>query len=284
MAEVGNQEFWLDYLPMWNQADGMIYFWRVVPQGNGVFTTGLYRIDPAGGEAEEVSDLTAALNNQVPFFDYQAIFLDSMSTIAPDGSKAAVVLASYGDAGYVELSVWTLDLAAADSAPTQILTQTDLGAAVPEWGLSFPATPNGLAWTADSNGLVVLALANTSSPQTPFQVFYYVDAASGTSTPVVDFSQLADYDAYFEMAPGTQVPWRFYSPWTASMAPDGSQLLMVNDLGGVVALLVAPLPPTGDLPSINASADESPMSGSTVSSRAADGKVIMYDLLLNLIQ
>ena len=48
----------------------------------------------------------------------------------------------------------------------------------------------------------------------PFQVYYYVDAASGEVTPVVDFSGIEEMEGYSEPAPGSELPWRVYSPWT----------------------------------------------------------------------
>jgi catechol 2,3-dioxygenase-like lactoylglutathione lyase family enzyme len=53
---------------------------------------------------------------------------------------------------------------------------------------------------------------------------------------------------------------------------------------GTVAVFTAPLPPTGDLPVVSASADESPSSGVANSSRGEDGKVIAWGLLLNITE
>ena len=128
-------------------------------------------------------------------------------------------------------------------------------------------------------------MANSAVGATmPFQVYYYVDSAGGGITPVVDFSGLEEMDSYSEPAPGSDLPWRVYSPWTGSLSPAGDKLLMVNDLGGTVALFTAPLPPTGDLPAVSASTDESPSSGVANSSRGEDGKVIAYGLLLNTVE
>ncbi|MBK8051011.1 MAG: hypothetical protein IPK16_30290 [Anaerolineales bacterium] len=118
----------------------------------------------------------------------------------------------------------------------------------------------------------------------PFQVYQYIDIASGEITPIVDFSGLEEMESYSEPATGSDLPWRVYSPWTASLSPAGDKLLMVNDLSGTVALFTAPLPPTGDLPAVSASADVSPMSGVATSSRGEDGKVLAYGLLLNITE
>jgi hypothetical protein len=57
------------------------------------------------------------------------------------------------------------------------------------------------------------------------------------------FSGLPDPEAYFEPAPDSDIPFRYFSPWTGSLSPQGNKLLMLNDLGGVMGLLAAPLPP-----------------------------------------
>jgi hypothetical protein len=146
----------------------------------------------------------------------------------------------------------------------------------------MPATPVGLSWLADSTGLV--AAADSTTPWTPFLVFYYVDAQSGDMTPVVDFSGIEDSDAYFASAPGREIPWRFFSPWTASLSPLDNSLLMVNNLGGVIGLLVGDLPPSGELPPLVQTADNWTTSTMTQSSRSSTGKVLMYGLLLTLGQ
>ena len=101
-------------------------------------------------------------------------------------------------------------------------------------------------------------------------------------TPVVDFKGLADPEAYFEPAPGTDIPIRYFSPWTGSMSPKGDKILMVNNLGGVAGLLTAPLPPSGSLPVVSATTDGSTTTTASRSSRSQDGKVTVYGLLLKV--
>jgi hypothetical protein len=157
------------------------------------------------------------------------------------------------------------------------MSPSAFNAALPAWQ-QFPAYPTGLSWTADGQG--VLTIAQSEDPHTPFTLFYYVEVESGSITPVVDFSGLPDPEAYSEPAPGSDIIARYFSPWTGSMSPQGDKLLMVNDLGGVMSLLTAPLPPTGDLPVVSATTDQSTMSTASRSSRSLDGKVLMYGLLL----
>lgn len=273
----------LDYLPAWNPADGMIYFWRIAPLGNMRFTIGIYRIAPEGGDPELVRDLTAEFAAQIPIFQYERFFLDGMSAIAPDGSALAVIMTNVNDVGAREQTVWWIDLADAAAEPYQLAATEDFLAAVPAWAQDYPPQAQGLSWTGDSSGLVFVV--NTALGATmPFQIYYYVDIASGAITPVVDFSPIEEMDGYSEPAPGSDLPWRVYSPWTGSLSPAGDKLLMVNDLGGTIALFTAPLPPTGDLPAVSASADTSPVMGSANASRGEGGKVLAYGLLLTITE
>jgi hypothetical protein len=282
MASEGDQAV-LDYLPMWHPADGMIYFWRIIPLGNFRFTIGLYRTAPEGGEPELVRDLTADFAAQVPLFDYERLFLDGASAISPDGGTVAALMTMVNDMGGTQQSLYRIAIDDPSADPQALAGPEDFLTAIPEWAQDFPPQAQGLSWTGDSAGVVVVV--NTAlNPSIPFQVYYYVDAAGGGVTPVVDFSGLEDYESYSEPAPGSDLPWRVYSPWTGSLSPAGDKLLMVNDLGGTVALFTAPLPPTGELPAVSASSDESQSTGIASSSRGGEDKVIAWGLLLNIVE
>jgi len=274
----------LDYLPMWNASDELLYFWRIVPLGNMRFTIGLYRIAPDGGDAELVRDLTVDFAAQAPLYDYERLFLDGVSAISPDGNTVAVLMTSINEVGATAQSLWTVDLADTQAEPQQWATIDDLSTGLPEWALDFPPQAQGLAWTGDGAGIVVVANSAVGVSM-PFQIYYYVDATTGEITPVVDFSSIEEMDGYSEPAPDSELPWRVYSPWTGSLSPAGDQLLMINDLGGTVAFFTAPLPPTGELPAVSASSDESPTSGGPAnSSRGEGGKVLVYGLLLTITE
>ena len=68
---VEGKTFWLDYLPMWNTDDGLIYFWRSVPWGDYAFTLELWRINGASGEPEKVRDLSEFFKNYMLLYDGQ---------------------------------------------------------------------------------------------------------------------------------------------------------------------------------------------------------------------
>ncbi len=277
--------FTLDYLPSWNAVDGKIYFWRVVPLGDLKANVGIFRIAPAGGQPEQVYDVTTTLAGQLPMFNDQAYFLDGYSTVSPDGKNLAALLTPFQSDdvyGSSATSLYLFDLANTGAAPKQLMPPEAFQAALPEWQADqgSPAVAVGLTWKGDSASVVAMAIS--SSNATPFFVFYHVDVASGKATPVVDFSQIPTSEAYFEPAPGSDIIWRYYSPWTGSLSPNGDKLLMLSNLGSTAALLVGKLPPDGKLPGVSGSADSSTISTVPLSSRSKDGKVLMYGLMLTV--
>jgi len=279
--QAGAPQALVDYLPMWNAADGRIYFWRVVPQGFPKYQFGLYSIAPEGGEPVALRDLTAVVPNQIPTFDYQAFYMDGSSAISPDGTQIAALLSVFSEMGGASANLWLIDLKHADAAPKQLMTYEDFQSAIPDWA-TLPANPMGLSWTADGKSVVVSALASDVSGQAPFLVFYDASVDGSGYKPAVDFSGLADMPAYFAPVPESGLPWRAYSPWTGSLSPKGNKILMVNDLGGSIGMFTAPLPPSSALPTISVVAQQSLSGMSVRSSRSSDNKVIMYGLLLTV--
>jgi hypothetical protein len=264
----------LDYLPMWSPDGEQIYFWRVEPQGNLVYDLGLYRVPAAGGDAELVQDLTDAFPGAIPFFNMNTLSLDGVSALSPDGATLAVLVTSLGSLAPSATSLWTLDLTDEDAEPVEMITADEFQAGLPTW-LSTPANAVGLSWSDESN-LLVNAFSNDM--HTPLQVYHAVNVADGETSLVVDFSTVESFGAMFDTTDGA-IPMRFYSPWAASLAPDGTSVVMYNDLGGTAAVMQALLPPDGELPVILGSADSPNQMNGTRSSRASDGKVIMFGML-----
>jgi hypothetical protein len=241
----------------------------------------LYRIGVDGGEAEEVRDVTETLQGQLMFFDTNHYYLDGMSSIAPDGSTVALLVRSAQDAlNTPNNGVWLLDLTT-DAQPELVASIQDLQAALPPFQ-NLPGMPSGLSWTGDSSGLAV----SVFSPDThsPMLVFYHLDKASGTWTPIVDFSGVESLEALFAVDAETGVPLRYYSPWTASLSPAGDALLMYNDLGGVGGMLVSALPPAEGLPALINTTESGTLSQMSRSSRSSNGLVIMYGYLFTITQ
>jgi hypothetical protein len=268
----------IDYLPFWHPTDGSLLFWRLSPLGDSRFDLGIYRIEPGSTEAAIVRDVGADVPSRLPVFQQERFFLDGPSALSPDGSTVAALLSTIDATGMTVTDLWTIGL---DGGPVvQLATQEAIDAAVPEWQ-PYPTAPLGLSWTA-AGDIVVFSFA--SDTHNPFMVLHHVDPDTGTLTPVVDFSGLATPEAYMEPATPGGLPWRVYSPWTATLSPSGDTLLMVQDLTGVMAMMVSPLPPDGSLPQFVASTDSAFSSTASRSSRSADGKVTVYGLLLSIAE
>ena len=269
----------LDYLPMWDESTGDLYFWRSVPSGNLSISFELMKIPADGGEAEFVQDVSDALDGMVMTWDIEDYFLDGPSSLAPDGSKVAMVLQAFQDPyNDSRTGVWVLDVGTGEL--TQVAAYEDLLRAVPTWQ---EAPANGVAtqWTGDSEGFVVLVISWTSNLR--LAVFYYFDAASGDMTPVVDFSGVPSYEALMT-APEDGISPRYYSPWTATVSPAGDKLFMLSDLAGVAGLLTIPLPPADVLPAVAGAAESYSSMGGARSSVAEDGKVVIYGFLLTTVE
>lgn len=273
----------LDYLPMWGQ-ENEIYFWRSIPNPDFPLsvTLSIMRVNPEVGDAELVRDLQGIRGGKLIWFDDEAWFMDGVSVLSPDGRQVAVLAVSESaDAGMdASDGLWLIDLEDESIPPRQLVTAEDFQMANPSWAAT-PLRPSGLSWQADGERLVVLAQNN--DPQVPLVVLYDVDVADGALTPVVDFSTVPDIEDYTAQPGGVGVPPRGYSPWTASLSPENDKLLMYQNIAGVAGLMVSPLPPTGDLPGLDYESQLQESVATPRSSRSKDGKVLMYNILFNLV-
>ena len=270
----------LDYLPMWNAADGLIYFWRSAPNGELSVTFDLYRVSPEGGEAELARDLPESVALLLPLWNFEFFYMDGPWAIAPDGSKAAVIVRTVLEPKDAPNDgLWLFDLEDAEVEPQHLATVDDFQAAMPPWQ-EFPATPLALSWTSDSQGVVVLA--QSKDLQQEINAFYYVDVESSEMSPVNDFSGVAEHGSYYVSDDPQLLPPMFYSPWTATISPAGDKLLMWNDLTGVSGMFVSMQPPDGSIPGLVHGSDYSTSIIRTRVSTGSDGKVIMYGLLLTV--
>jgi hypothetical protein len=217
----------------------------------------------------------------LPIVDAERFYMDGVSALSPDGSVLAVVLRPMNTAmPTAEAEVWTVNLADVTVPPQMIAAMADLQIAVPAWQ-NLPVRPLGLSWTATGDGFVVVAFS--ADTHNPLHVFYYVDVADGSLTPVVDFSGAAERSAMFDNPQGSNLPLRYYSPWTGSLSPKGDQLLMFNSLGGLTGVLAAPLPPDGSLPVfIHESSHREMIWTNPRSSRSADDAVMMSNVLFRV--
>ncbi len=276
-AEPGS--YALDYQPMWDESSGDLYFWRSVPAADYTLSFALMKIPAGGGEAEQVQDVSDALSGMVIRWDSEAYFMDGPSSLSNDGTTVAFIAQALTDAMTDERTgVYTLDVGSGEV--TQVATMTDLAAAVPPFQES-PTWAQGVQWTADSTGFVVLCTSVTS--QLPLVLNYYIDLASGEMTPVVDFSSYETMDDLLA-APEGSIPPRYYSPWTASISPAGDKLFMLSDLAGVAGLLSSQLPPTGEDPDVVGAAETFSTMGGTRSSTSDTGKMVIYGFLLTTVE
>ena len=276
-AEPGSYQ--LDYLPMWNQADDMLYFWRSEPISATVFTLELHRLDPLGGEPELVRDLSETFAGELLYFNGETWMMDGISAISPDGTKLAMLVSSLEDPyESARNGLWVIDLTDETAPPKHVADVDALQVGQPAWS-SFPLAPMGLSWSGDSAGVVVFTYNNDE--QVPLVVIYYIDPESGSITPVVDFSDIPEGDAYMTEVNDVGLPPRFYSPWTASMSPNNDLLLMYQNIAGLAGILVSPIPPTGELPQLDYISQLFNTDAVTRSSRSADGKVLMYNIVFS---
>jgi len=273
----------LDYLPMWNKADGMLYFWRSVPDNATLTSTKvLMKIDAKGGQPEVVRDLSEKTGQAILAFDSEDWYLDGVSDLNPAGNQIAVLVTDAVDPyGSALNGLWLVDLSSPDSTPKQLLTiQQFQTAAAPFQNL--PTVPVGLSWTGDGKGIVAAGFSNDT--HSPLITLYYIDIASGKVTPLVDFSQVPDLETFYSQTDEAGLPMRYYSPWTAVMSPNRDNLLMYNDLGGVPGMLQAPLPATGSKPTVIFKGENSSTGSGVRASSSVDGKVLIYGNLLTTQQ
>lgn len=280
-AAADHGSYRLDYLPMWNQADDLLYFWRSMPISVTMFTMELHRLDPKGGEPELVRDVSETFAGELLYFDGEAWFMDGVSAISPDGTKLALILSSLEEDPYEDPNngLWVIDLTDDTIPPKHLADLEAMQIAQPDWWSDFPLAPMGLSWSGDSAGIVLFTYNHDD--QVPLVVLYYVDPVSGDMTPVVDFSDLPEGDAYMTEINDVGLTPRFYSPWTASMSPNNDLLLMYQNLGGLAGILVSPLPPTGELPQLDYISQLFNTDAVSSSSRGKDGKVLMYNIVFS---
>ncbi len=281
-AEAGS--YALDYLPMWNQQDGQIYFWRSIPDPAEPISMSLsiMKIAPELGEAELVRDVQSDMGGDLIMFNDEQWYMDGVSALSPDGRFVAVLTISAVQTETNDSDgLWIVDLEDTSVPPRQVATADDFNTANLPW-TGIPLYPSGLSWQASGDHLVVLAQNNDT--QVPVVVLYYVDVASGELTPVVDFSNLTEENEYMNAPDDKGLPLRFYSPWTATMSPDNQQLLMYQNLAGVAGLMESPLPPTGDLPAVVFESSFQDLDATSRSSRGDNGKVLIYNVLFNTNQ
>lgn len=267
--------FALDYFPMWT-ADGQIYFWRTELQADQTTTFALHAIDAAGGEPTLLRDLTGLFPGEFLLFDNEDYFMDGVSALSPDGSKVALILTRLLAVDANDRNgLWVVETAG-EAEPIMLADSVAFQAAQPSW-INPPLRPRGLAWTGDSAGVVTFA--SNGNVQIPVTVLYYSSVDGSGLTPVVDFSGVADSGTYMTETDEFGLSMRFYAPWTAAMAPDGQTVLMYTNLGNLAGVMMASMPPTGEMPAPAFQSQYTQAGTSARSSSSEDGKVLLSTIL-----
>ena len=243
---------------MWHPSDGQIYFWRIVPLGNFRYTIGLYRISPDGGEPELVRDLTAQFAAQIPLYDYERLFLDGVSAISPDGNTVAALMTRVNDMGGTEQSLWTHRPRRCQGRTPGAGRRRGLPQRDPRVGAGLPAAGARPVLDRRRQGHRRRGQHGAERLRSPSRSTTM--STCGRRHHAGRRLQRAGGDGELLRTGSRQRPaLACLLALDGSLSPAGDKLLMVNDLGGTVALFTAPLPPTGDLPVVSASADESPI-------------------------
>jgi hypothetical protein len=274
-------EFVLDYLPMWNKADGDLYFLRSAPTMNLEFTLEVFRLS-SDVEPEKVADFTDAFSLQLPYFNEEFFYMEGVASISPDGERIAFLMSSFENVPDVpENGLWVADLEVGSNTPTQFADTMDFQTALPVWQTA-PASPVGLAWSADSAGIVVLAKStNINLTITPI---YYFDSVSGDMTPVVDFSGYEDVDSYLTDPGVAGLSGAYYSPFTTAIAPEKARIMLYNNYAGVSGFFVDELPPDDMPPQFTYKTTLPGVVTETRTSTSTDGKLLIAGLMLTVTE
>ncbi len=275
-------EFILDYFPMWNKADGSLYFFRSAPTMNLEFTLEVFRLPGDTGEPERVANYSELFTLQLLYFDDEFFYMDGVASISPDGKKIAFLMSSFQNVPDVPANgLWVADLEVGNDTAVQFADTLDFQTALPLWQ-SAPASPVGLAWSADSAGIVVLTMStNINLSIAPI---YYFDSASGDMTSFVDFSGYEDVDSYLTEPGPAGLSAAYYSPFTTAIAPEKARLMLYNNYAGISGFFVDELPPDDMPPQFTY---ETTLPGVVTVSRTSastDGKLLIAGLMLTVTE
>jgi hypothetical protein len=228
---------WIDATFTWGP-DGYLYFVRDVLEDTqadrDTMRTGLYRLDPTGGEPELIRDLTGRFEiwSIYPSPEYN---LDGVLSISPDARQIAFVV-RYHELDAPQNGIYVMDLTG-DATPVMVADTNDLqaGYPIPRSGGSGPLYPMSVAWNMDGSGLYVWSSMPAEIP--PLSIPHYIDLTSGVITPLLDFSTLETAELFKEDET-TGYPPVFLMPRAVVLAPDGSGLLALHfwdDIAGLSA-------------------------------------------------
>ena len=245
------------------------------------FTLELYRFSE-DDEPEKVGDFTEAFSLQLPYFNEDFFYMDGVVSISPDGERIAFMMSSFENVPDVpENGLWVADLSDGGDSLTQLADTPAFSSALPAWQ-EAPAIPVGLAWTADSAGVVVIA--KSSSVTLSITPVYYFDAQTGVMSPLADFSGYPSVEAYLNEPGTTGLSAAYFSPFTTAIGPEKPRIMIYNNFGGISGFFVDDLPPDDMPPQFTYKTTLPGVVTVTRTSTTTDGKLLIAGLMLTIVE
>ncbi len=205
----------VDVVPIWSP-QGDLYFFRIQQDGDNL-TNALYRLVGAAGEPELVMEFLGDIRTlNVPTVDFTAL--------SPDGNTLAMIPESYG-APFTQ-GLMLLDL----TTPTvaEWIVPQAMQPELAPWSTlddimfdESPLLPRHVLWSGDEQRVIVCSTKIWGDPLNVDAIQpLSIDLATGTVTPLVDYTQFANADAVHEDPAAL--------PGMGILAPDGLSLFYVS--------------------------------------------------------
>lgn len=225
--EDNDHALWIESVYSWGP-DGNLYFVRhEVPDisNRDIYSLGLYRSAPTGGDAERIRDLSG-LFEQFAIYDFSQRDLDGALSISPDASQAAFIVRER-DTDSSNNGVWVMSLSGED-APRQIINMDDFRTGLPqdasERNMLFPMA---VGWSGDQQGLFVYAYNPAGRPGGILGILYHYQLAEGVLVPLTDFSSYQE-DELNEPDADSGHPPAYFTPRAVVLSPDKSAALALH--------------------------------------------------------
>lgn len=232
-SKTENAGFALDYALTWNPVNGDLYYFHSEPLADG-WTLDLYRTTPGSYEAEQIGSYDVGLPTLSVYFPPQ---------ISPDGTRLAVIVLGQ-KLDDLRNGVWMIDLK--DGGAEIIANLPNLRrSGFPEWQDQQYTMPRELAWV-DNHTLLVNLLNSAFNTGVSWGT-QIIDLTTGTITPLVDMSGVAEQSDLFQAGDDGHSPM-YAMPRSVLIAADGASVLFTHydpygqDQPGLSRL---PLPPAG---------------------------------------
>ncbi|MEO8610541.1 MAG: hypothetical protein ABI690_21775 [Chloroflexota bacterium] len=237
----------LDYIPTWNPTNDDLYFVRSeIPDDHSQMSAKLNKLSLKTGDLTEVLDLSPILStSSLCLITDTAMIgpgLHGVMTISPDGTTMAILVRNICSPGQEDPNngVWLVDLAA-QTPPHLLISQSQLQSGMPTYRQDIALIPSAIAWVAGGSGLLVTSSNVQYAVLPPANIAYYVDVATGSSAPVLDFSKARKDELDFTQGTAHDVPYGF------GVSADGKKLIMISSIPSL-SILSLDLPPDGSMP------------------------------------